>query len=886
MSSIRLTPDPALPLPDTLFAPLAAAVERAGALRVPPVRGVAAPVVVRWLYRRWLDVTGVFRPLVHVDGPIDADALPEVYAAATGGWLYRTHAGPLEAPPAPGILPLPRLVTDADAPPLVVAPSQASRWNALDEMHHTATDPALDRVRRSLYSHARTGAAILLHGPAGAGRRSLVRLAWTRLGGDAPLVDATVTLPTPDAWAWFPDPASLDEDQRQHLRRRLTLETPPTRGAAAASSPPRPPHPAFTRILGDSPALSRLLHDAARVARSPASVLVLGEPGAGKELLARALHDASGRKGIFEAVDLSSIPRDLVESELFGHVRGAFTGATGDRAGAFRRAEGGTLFLDELGNLDPTIQVKLLRVLQERVVRPVGSERTLPVDVRVVAATNADLDTMVGRGQFRLDLLHRLNAITLRIPPLRERPEDILLLAARFLAEARNEPTGVEGGAPFTPEAADLLLSWPWPGNVRELWGVMMRAGAFSAPGELLTAAHLEPITRCTERGPTFVVAATATVDEPLAVKLAVPDLGERGLESLRHAVLTFAAGRLVRLDAMDVLTRGPLHGGLPALRADLDALLAAGPGPIDRDAILRALPHLLPEAGQDIHVEMAAGGPDSGLERRYSESALIIGRARSLDDLGGDDRRGAARLAAVRSLGGTDLAFLAFPSEGGVSRAQVLIRRNGGLEVHLLPDAAAPTWIHRRDGSRERLALGRPASLGDAGAVEIQLDREGTRRLCLGLYLGAAARARGRVLPPRETAIVRVDTVRSPDLEPVDIGRGSRVWALDAAERALLNAIVLAYREGDFSAHLREGLLARRGDPAHVRLASYLLRTRPTQYCARVYDSDANVALREELAAALETLTDVDRWLAALPAQMSAVIGPAVQARSARTMR
>jgi len=221
-------------------------------------------------------------------------------------------------------------------------------------------------------------------------------------------------------------------------------------------------------VVARSPEMREVLGLVARVAPSRASVLVLGESGTGKEVVARAIHAASPRRdGPFVAVNIAAIPETLVESELFGHEKGAFTGAVAARAGRFERADGGTLFIDEIGDMPPRSQVKLLRVLQEGRFERVGGAATLHPDVRVVAATHRDLDAAIADGSFREDLFYRLNVVRLTLPPLRERRADIPPLAELFLARcAALNGKAVEG---FEPAALDRLVRHSWPGNVREL---------------------------------------------------------------------------------------------------------------------------------------------------------------------------------------------------------------------------------------------------------------------------------------------------------------------------------------------------------------------------------------------------------------------------------
>lgn len=232
--------------------------------------------------------------------------------------------------------------------------------------------------------------------------------------------------------------------------------------------------PAFSHLLGSSQALERVLQQARSVAATSATVLLTGENGTGKEMLARAIHQESPRgNGPFVAVSCAALPETLIESELFGHERGAFTSAIQSRKGRFELANGGTLFLDEVGELSAAVQVKLLRVLQEREFERVGGTRTLTVDIRLIAASNRDLEKEVKEGRFRQDLFFRLNVVPLALPPLRERPEDIPLLAAHFAtksAEKHGQPM-----PELAPELIEVLQEYEWPGNVRELENLMER---------------------------------------------------------------------------------------------------------------------------------------------------------------------------------------------------------------------------------------------------------------------------------------------------------------------------------------------------------------------------------------------------------------------------
>ena len=232
-------------------------------------------------------------------------------------------------------------------------------------------------------------------------------------------------------------------------------------------------------IITRNPAVEDILAKARLVAGSDVSVFIYGESGAGKELLARAIHQASTRRDHpFVAINCGAIPEQLLESELFGHVKGSFTGATRDHKGLFHTADGGTLFLDEIGDMPVSLQVKLLRVLQEKSVRPVGSTQSFEADVRVISATHRNIEAEMAEGNFREDLFYRLNVVALKLPPLGERREDIPLLANHFLNTlAAKYKKKING---FAPEAMELLVSAPWPGNVRQLYNVVEQSVALS----------------------------------------------------------------------------------------------------------------------------------------------------------------------------------------------------------------------------------------------------------------------------------------------------------------------------------------------------------------------------------------------------------------------
>jgi len=228
-------------------------------------------------------------------------------------------------------------------------------------------------------------------------------------------------------------------------------------------------------LIGDSEAMRRTRATVAKLARSQAPIYVSGESGTGKELVARMIHKQGPRAGKpFAPVNCGAIPPDLMESEFFGHKKGSFTGAVSDKDGLFQAAQGGTLFLDEVGELPLHMQVKLLRAIQEKSIRPVGAQKELPVDVRILSATHKDLATLVAKGEFRQDLFYRINVIELHVPPLRERPEDIPLLVDYILTKLANEAS--VNLPRLAPEALQALAAYRFPGNVRELENILERA--------------------------------------------------------------------------------------------------------------------------------------------------------------------------------------------------------------------------------------------------------------------------------------------------------------------------------------------------------------------------------------------------------------------------
>jgi len=321
-------------------------------------------------------------------------------------------------------------------------------------------------------------------------------------------VDTAVRAMRDGAEHYLTKPVKLDElvvvIDRALRRRRLEHEAVDLRARLGDRL-------TFENIIGSSPAMQSVFDVIAQVAPTKASVLISGESGTGKELAARAIHQKSPRVNApFVKLHCAALAESLLESELFGHEKGAFTGAVGRREGRFKLADGGTLFLDEIGDISHSVQVKLLRFLQERTFERVGGNTTLKVDVRVIAATNRDLRAEVAAGRFREDLYYRLNVVNLEMPPLRARPSDLLALAAHFLRRfAKENAKAVDG---FAADAVQRIAAYRWPGNVRELENVIERAVVL-CEGPRLTAKHL-PETVCVAPEATAVRIPGSTLEE------------------------------------------------------------------------------------------------------------------------------------------------------------------------------------------------------------------------------------------------------------------------------------------------------------------------------------------------------------------------------------
>lgn len=315
----------------------------------------------------------------------------------------------------------------------------------------------------------------------------------------------------------------------------------------AATVKINPPRQAF--ITGESPAALQMLEHVRLVAPTQMSVMIIGESGTGKEHIARTIHEHSSRSGApFLAVDCGSLSKELAPSELFGHLKGAFTSAIADKKGVFEQAKGGTVFFDEVGNLPYDVQVQLLRALQERKVRPVGSATDISVDVRLVVATNENLENAIARGAFREDLYHRLNEFVIAVPPLRERANDIALFAAHFLEEANRELGKQVKG--LAAETLQMLKAHRWSGNLRELRNVVRRAVLFAQAGKILPE-HL-PILSTSQK----------PADEAHGLALRNPNERQHIEEALKKAQGNKSrAAQLLQIDRKTLYNKIHQHG-------------------------------------------------------------------------------------------------------------------------------------------------------------------------------------------------------------------------------------------------------------------------------------------------------------------------------------
>ncbi len=369
--------------------------------------------------------------------------------------------------------------------------------------------------------------------------------------------------------------SQLDEVIDAALASRAPSETPKAATAATAETTENPTS-SGEMVIGRSPAMRRVFELVRDAAPSRINILITGESGTGKEVIARAIHDASGRTGLFVPVHCAALPANLLESELFGHEKGAFTGAIERRKGRFELADGGTIFLDEIGEIEPAIQVKLLRVLESRSVERIGGHEQIHCDARLVTATNRNLAAMVAEGTFREDLYYRLEGINIEMPPLRERREDIPELTRRFIETAARENDRAVSG--ITPQAQRMLNAYSWPGNIRELKHCVERMVVL-AHGDQLDVGDIPENIRTGH----VVKALCAPVADnagtlPPPHSETVPKLGESERELILRA-LELCGGNRTRAAAELGISRRTLHRRLHAygMAGDRQALNSEG---------------------------------------------------------------------------------------------------------------------------------------------------------------------------------------------------------------------------------------------------------------------------------------------------------------------
>lgn len=895
---------------------------------LPKIEGLDGSMLARWLYRHWLEQHWLeqqapWRPLLQ----LRAEHLLRLGERLEHGeltaqeWTFEgefIHLVKPSSQPVPEVLQAAVrarkcwLLTDGTAPaqsdPSLSAPIQWIRQvQRLDAFHAVAVDPALMWLRRSLLSHCRNASPIHLTGEPGTEKGLLARWAHAVLD-DRPLsrIQGTQGRPRPGEWTLFEEISELGEEQRHALEERLRAFDPLPPPPPPQAPGKRPRHPQLEHIIGQSAALSAVLEQVLLLAPRSLAVMILGESGVGKEAIARALHDLSGRTGPFVALDMGSIPESLAESELFGHRKGAFTGADHHRPGAFRTAHGGTLFLDEIGNASPGLQHRLIRVLQEGMVQPVGEDTPVPVNVRILSATNGDLDAMVRQGRFRADLLTRLSGAVLQIPALRERMDDIDALARHFLTGTGLKSAG--SGPWCTPAARQILLHYAWPGNVRELSNILQFAAAMAPPGMPIDADHLGPLSPHHRRRVPLMTTSTHTGTEVAgglerhlwqtmtAVTLTVPPLRDRDIAARTHAILSAVEGRPLLPAALRVLAASPWWGNHQELASRLSVLQGLPPGPVDLHILQHHLPEIMSPGGTaPIRVllsPVAAGqGGVEGFTREFAVASLLVGRVRRMEELlalsRAGDARGKAWIDVIRNASGTtDPTCLELGHLTRLSRAHALITRGPqGLLAHGLPGVSLPVMAGTLEGTTpekgagERgpgelmiLKPGAPILLGRGGELRI-VTRGPVPYLQVFFFLGAiayeelapVALERTRHLPEtvpatQENASMAVNLRLEPD------SPGLHVWPLNATEVTALVELVASYRSGQLKVHVARALNAFR-TPALERLREFLERApRLSQYLVRLFEFPANHVLRERLRRRLAQEPDLETRLAILP--------------------
>jgi transcriptional regulator with AAA-type ATPase domain len=789
------------------------------------------------LYREALR-SGPWFPYLH----LEASHCPKAPDLSTveGGWLSLA-ADWTEPVPEGNFAVLRQGKTPPAEAPL---PALMARLTHLDRHHLVATDPTLRRERAAMLAHCRQGELVLVSGPLGSGRSALCKWAHSVLM-NAPMQSHEVPGQTnlPGHWHLIPDIEDRSPEQLQTLQERLSQEEAvyPHIGRQQA----RPSHPDLKRLVGQNAAFVDVLIRAHKHAQKPYSVLLLGESGTGKEPLARAIHDMSQRAGPFVVVDLSSRSEALVADDLFGHERGAFDGASRPRLGAARKANKGTLFLDELGNLSLTLQARLLRLLDQGGVQPLGSDQVTPLDLRIIAATNADIPAMVRSGEFRLDLFHRLNAVTLRLPPLRTRLDDLEPLALHFLREA-----GVRRPS-ISADALTVLGSYAWPGNIRELRN-QMQVIATESEGQTIQPAHLSqsagtgqlPILVTVRPGesPASSLLNRRQSQQLRSITIHTRAPTDRSPLGIRNAVLGSLGGRPITREALHLLEHSPWWGNYTELHRKLSLVRETAPGPVNVETLSRLFPELEDQGQPDaitivLNPSVDSKGRLKGMRSTFHAASVLVGRASSISDLGDHaaSERDQQRWVWLKQHQVQHADLLSLPFLPSLSRAHILVTRGpSGLLAQRIP--GAPSAVKAGPIGALQPA-DRPVALGDAGELHV-LRKDGSPGLRLAVFLGAAAmeQSLGLLTPgPAAHEETKRESVRR------------RLWTLNPEECATLNHIVADYEHSDtdFANHLARSLGRILGPSA---LRDYLLSSHPTQSCGRLYKHAGNSLLREGL--------------------------------------
>ena len=719
-----------------------------------------------------------------------------------------------------------------------------SRLAHLDRHHLLATDPTLRRERAAMLAHCRQGELVLISGPLGSGRSALCKWAHSVLM-NAPMQSHEVPGQTslPGHWHLIPDIEDRSPEQLQTLQERLGQQEAVYPRLGRYTSRPR--HPDLKALVGENPEFVDVLNRAHKHASKSYSVLILGESGTGKEPLARAIHDMSQRTGPFVVVDLSSRSEALVADDLFGHERGAFDGASRPRQGAARKANKGTLFLDELGNLSLSLQARLLRLLDQGGVQPLGSDQVTPLDLRVVAATNADIPAMVRSGEFRLDLFHRLNAVTLRLPPLRTRLDDIEALALHFLKQA-----GIRRPS-ISPKALDMLQSYAWPGNIRELRN-QMQVSATESEGQQLEPEHLGHLPG-TRQLPILVTARSSPGEAPgplkrrqtqqlrsITIQTRAPT--ERSPLGIRNTILGSLGGRAITRDALHLLEHSPWWGNYTEIHRKLGLIRETEPGQVTVETLMVLFPELEEQGQVDaitivLNPSVNAKGQLQGMRSTFHAASVLVGRASAISDLANyaESERAQQRWRWLEQRDIRQAEMLSLPFLPALSRAHILVSRGPhGLLAQRVP--GAPSAVNAGPIGALQPA-DRPVELTDAGELHV-LRKDGLPGLRLGVFLGAAALQQS--LPSLTQGPASQEETKRENLR-------RRLWTLTPEQCVTLNQIVADYQhaETDFAKHLTRSLSSTLGPSA---LRDYLLSSHPTQSCGRLYKHASNGELRAGL--------------------------------------